>query len=157
MPFVVRFSIHAIQPRAVVPENFSPCVARDFHGHKVIHCIRPMRISVRIIGRDYDIVVANSFDHIADQILFHIDGNETLAQKVIARPQAHPFVTVTFAHFPALVQTVHGPRQPTAVTFEKRHTQIGKAFGTPPAQKQPTASINSTGLRNALISTASLA
>ena len=44
------------------------------------------------------------------------------------RPQAHGLVAVTLAHFPALVQSVQRPGQPTAVALEKCYAELWKTF-----------------------------
>ena len=88
-----------------------------------------------IVRRDHDVVVADSFDDIRDQLLLHVYGNETLAQEIIARLPAQRLVRVAFAQFPAFVQSVKHPRQPAAVAFEKSHAQFRKPLQDPARAK----------------------
>src|SRR5262245_42550909 len=67
--FVVRLLIHAVQPRAVVPENLLSGAARDVHPHEMIDGIGPMGIRVGIVCRNHDIVIADSIDDIRNQLL----------------------------------------------------------------------------------------
>src|SRR5581483_4130051 len=94
----------AVQPRAVIPENLSARGAGDFHGHKIVHGVGPVRIRVRVVRRNHHVVVAQPPDHVEDQLFLHVHGDEALAQEVVARPQAHGLVAVALAHFPALVE-----------------------------------------------------
>src|SRR4030095_1959588 len=93
----VRFSIHAVQPRAVIPENLFPGATRDVHPHEMIDGVRPMGIGVGIVRRYHDVVVADSFDDIRYQFLLYVYGNETLAQEIIAWLSAQGLIGVSFA------------------------------------------------------------
>ena len=52
---------HSIQPRAVIPENLAPAaVAHVFDLEELIESVRKVRVDVRVVGGDENVVVAAS-------------------------------------------------------------------------------------------------
>ena len=76
----LHYLLDSIQPRAVVPENlFLRLRPQIFEGHKRVHGMGAVGIGVGVVGGNDDIVVADSSDHIRDNILVHIHRDKTLA------------------------------------------------------------------------------
>ena len=56
-------STHAVEPRAVVPEDFlEGAIAQTGGLHELLHCVGVVRVDVRIIRGDDDVVVSQPPD-----------------------------------------------------------------------------------------------
>src|SRR2546426_5687569 len=102
--------VHAIKPRAVVPQDLFSRAAWHLHGHEVIYGVGPVGVRVRIVGRDHHVIFADSPDHVAHQVFFNVHRDEALAHEVIAWFHAEGLVGVTLPELPSFIQTIKDPR-----------------------------------------------
>src|SRR5262245_52412368 len=66
-------SLQIVKPRAIIPENLSPeKVTYVFNLEKFVQRMGKVRVDVGIVRGDDDIVVANTADHVADEILVRV-------------------------------------------------------------------------------------
>ncbi len=87
-----------------------------------------VRVDVGIIGGHYQIIVSQPFDHVGHEIFVGIHRNETLLEKILARPARQRHVGERTMQLGALVEAIEQPWQPGTVAFEKSHAQLGKFF-----------------------------
>src|SRR3989442_7068275 len=78
-------SVDAVQPRAVVPENLALALLRERQLQEEVRRLGEVRVRMRVVRREDEVVVAELLDHVLDLVLVDVDADEALAAEVLAR------------------------------------------------------------------------
>ena len=110
-----------VEPRAVVPEDPPFARLRQRQLEEDVGRLREVRVRVRVIGREYQRVVAELLDHPLDLVLVRVHADEALAPEILAGRRLQLRRLAALRHCPVLVEPPQEPRQPAAVALEERH------------------------------------
>src|SRR5262252_4461981 len=95
----------------------------------MVHRFRVLRVTVWVIGRRDEVVVAKRVDDMRDEALVTLDRTEPLPAEIFRwrhREMAHLAIGLT--PFVMLVHAVEPERQPAALSLEERETEAREAL-----------------------------
>ena len=85
-----------------------------------------LRVAVRVVGREHEVVVAEPVDVVARRTLVGLDAQEAVRPEVLGRRPIELGRVLVADPLPVLVEAVEQPRRPSAVPFEQADAQVGE-------------------------------
>src|SRR5256886_8427976 len=124
-------SVDAVQPRAVVPENLALALLRERQLQEEVRRLGEVRVRMRVVRREDEVVVAELLDHVLDLVLVDVDADEALAAEVLAPQRLELRRLPALRHLPVLVEPPAEPGQPAAVALQESDAKPWQALQHP--------------------------
>src|SRR5262249_7654069 len=124
----------SVEPGAVVPEDLPLALLSERELEEVRGGLGVFRVVVRIVGREDNAIAGAALHGVPRRLLVAFDGDEPLADEVLARPLGDRRILEAPRILPVLVETPEPEGQPGPVAFEEGHLQSWEA-GQHPAER----------------------
>src|SRR5438876_4913056 len=133
-PWARAAASESVQAGAVVPEDPSLVLLGERELEEMRGGLGILRVVVRIVGRENEAGAGAAVHGVSRRLLVAFDGDEALADEVLARPLCDRWILEAPRILPVLVETPEPEGQPGPVAFEEGHLQSWEA-GQHPAER----------------------
>src|SRR5207247_5802456 len=122
---------HAVQPRPIVPQYLPLRRLGERQLHERLDGVRVLRVGVRVVGREDQVLVAEPLHVLLDRRLIRLDGEEAARAEVLGPLPPHLRHLVAPHPLPVLVEAMEEPRRPAAVALEEPDAETREALEHP--------------------------